>query len=72
MKFSKYVSKHNAHFFLIGTKADLDDERVIFEIQWQAKTSEIDAKYIETYAKTGAKINILFNQLAIECLNIMN
>lgn len=57
--------KENGHeeivFFLVGTKADLEDERKITPQKAQAVLSDLGAAFfIETSAKTNANIEEVF------------
>jgi GTPase SAR1 family protein len=50
--------------FLVGNKADLEDQRLIPAESWQRKAREFSAIFYEVSAKTGDQIEDLFLHIA--------
>lgn len=55
--------------FLVGNKADLEEDRKIEFDQAQAKADEIKAVFMEVSAKTGYQIDTLFTEATKAFLN---
>ena len=53
--------------FLVGNKADLEKERKVETTEGERLAQAINAKYLETSAKTGVNIEELFWTVASDC-----
>jgi small GTP-binding protein len=63
------LSRNNApveaKFFLVGNKIDLSDKQVVTHEEGNDKAGEMGCPFVETSAKTGEGIDILFSMLAM-------
>ena len=64
--------KKKIPIYLIGNKADLEDERIITQENGENLSEEYNLKFYETSCKTGANIEECFMDMANELYNIMD
>ena len=67
----KYSIKEHVRY-LVGTKCDLNDQRVVTVEEGEAKAKEINAHFIETSAKLNINVNELFLNIFWDMLELRN
>ncbi|XP_053124124.1 ras-related protein Rab-39B-like [Hemicordylus capensis] len=60
------VKPHPVIFLLVGHKSDLEAERKVEPKEAEKLASSLDAKYIETSAKTNSNVEAAFQTLTLE------
>ncbi|CAI5467561.1 unnamed protein product [Closterium sp. Yama58-4] len=59
-------SPQGVRVLLVGTKADMDDQRSISKEEGQQLANELDAHFFETSAKIGINVDAVFEYIARE------
>ena len=63
-------ANNNISIFIIGNKSDSEEERQISKEEGEAKSQKLNAKFLETSAKTGENVQKAFEMLMTEIYEI--
>ena len=66
----KDSTEHKYVMYLVGTKCDLNAQRVISEEEGEKKAKEFNVHFMETSAKMNININELFESIALDLVEM--